>query len=113
MRSDDNLLLFPGCDARGWVSDALTGGSWRYREHSADNVFFAWLLELPEGVDSKAAASTLLRLARVAGPEDPFRQRLTVLLQDLVADRSQSRAETVDELIERVLQQENNEGGNT
>ncbi len=97
-----NLLLFPSCDERGWITDALSEGAGNYDEFNPENIFFAWLLELPVGMDSKKAARSLLCLAEVHQPESRFSLKIVSLLQDLVEGRPSSRAETLDDLVQQV-----------
>lgn len=70
------LLLFPLCDTRGWVSRSLKTsartpgfiqqqGVNEIEAQGAENVFFAWLLDLPAGIEASAAAEALLLVNRV------------------------------------------------
>lgn len=103
MNLETNLVLFPACDKRGWITDVLSGGAQKYCDHNAENIFFAWLLELPLGVDSKAAAVALLHFAAAGDATDALSVRLIELLQDLIADRPMARADTLEDLMQQVL----------
>lgn len=59
-RHSAQLLLFPLCDARGCVSRALRAPHSESGEQGAENIFFAWLLDLPSGIDASAAADAVL-----------------------------------------------------
>ncbi len=63
------LILFPLCDSRGLVSQSLSANS-TVPEQEAQNLFFAWLLDLPAEIDAAAAASAMLLVSGVSEQSD-------------------------------------------
>ncbi len=59
------LILFPLCDSRGLVSQLLSANL-AVPEQDAQNLFFAWLLDLPAEIDAAAAASAMLLVSGVS-----------------------------------------------
>ncbi len=75
VRGPAQLLLFPLCDTRGLVSHLLGCSPYVTDEEAlqhreAESIFFAWLLELPTGIDSADAARALLLVSESAGTGD-------------------------------------------
>ncbi len=118
-----NLLLFPLCDKRGWLTSALLGkpchASIKHLYQSnADSIFFAWLLDLPAQIDASSAAAAILKV--VADPtrttsdfmlNEPdegkyaFNRRLIHLLEKVVVDKSFYQAETLQSAIDQVVRE--------
>lgn len=70
VRGPAQLLLFPLCDSRGLVSQSLGCGARPFSDESIENceaegIFFAWLLELPTGIDAADAARAVLLVSGV------------------------------------------------
>jgi len=57
------LSLFPLCDERGWLSAVLCQPSGSSDDHQSENLFFAWLLDLPASIDARDAAEAVLLVA--------------------------------------------------
>jgi len=57
------LLLFPLCDERGWLSTVLCQPPAVSDDHQSENIFFAWLLDLPASIDARDAAQAVLLVA--------------------------------------------------
>ena len=91
-------MLFPLCDVRGLVSQSLGCPTRRIANDAlpgreAESIFFAWLLELPKGIDARAAARAMLLVSgempgealqqqlRKSGASDGFRTTMIGLLQ--------------------------------
>lgn len=88
-------MLFPLCDSRGLISGCLTGKQQRAEDQQAENVFFAWLLDLPAEIDAAAAARAMFLVSGIAvddsgasAPkqelEEKFQRTLVGLLQRVI-----------------------------
>ena len=60
------LVLFPLCDERGSLSAVLCEPSTSCDEQLPENIFFAWLLDLPAAIDARDAATAILLVAEHA-----------------------------------------------
>lgn len=111
MKNHSGLSLFPLCDSRGWLTDILLNDESEHRSLKAENLFFAWLLELPVGMDSALAARTLLDYAErhdtgaksALSPElREYRRELRALLFDL-SEGGPARASREPDSLNKIL----------
>lgn len=84
-----NLVLFPLCDARGWVTSLLCNraSAAGHEGYRPDTLFFAWLTDLPESIKPSEAAHSVLTVAGLTdctpSPVDTTRNRLHVMLAEI------------------------------
>ncbi len=126
-----NLILFPLCDKRGWLTSALLGktchaGIAHLHQSNPDSIFFAWLLDLPTTIDASSAARAILHVVAepVAEPDHSqaeatscssdddkrvFNRRLIHLLEKVVTDKSFYQAETLQTAIDQVIRESERE----
>ncbi len=78
-----NVLLFPLCDARGVLMDALQATDNAATTRS-DALVFAWRLELPRTVNVAQAASAVLTVALSVPREQWSRQQLIIVRELMV-----------------------------
>ena len=121
-----NVLLFPLCDTRGLLSTALQQcshpssvsqiSSRAHCKSRADNIFFAWLLDLPASVDPAAAARAILLVADSTVPNTlksvssdnsdgdrfDFNDRLQHLLQTVIDDTPLYHADDLDSVLDEI-----------
>ena len=115
------LVLFPLCDERGSLSAVLCEPSTSCDEQLPENIFFAWLLDLPAAIDARDAATAILLVAEHAAatiqPEkhvsgsvadsqrsgDPdLKLELRRMLEKVIEERSIDEPETLSGIISQV-----------
>ena len=115
------LVLFPLCDERGSLSAVLCEPSASCDEQLPENIFFAWLLDLPAAIDARDAATAILLVAEHAAatiqPEkhvsgsvadsqrsgDPdLKLELRRMLEKVIEERSIDEPETLSGIISQV-----------
>ena len=119
------LVLFPLCDERGSLSAVLCEPSTSSDEQLPENIFFAWLLDLPATIDARDAATAILLVAEHAAvasaatiqPEknvsdsvvdsqrsgDPdLKLELRRMLEKVIEERSIDEPETLSGIISQV-----------
>lgn len=82
-KHNSNVVLFPLCDARGLLMDALRSTDNTPTTRS-DALVFAWRLELPRGVDVAKAAATVLHVALLMPRKKWSRQQLVIIRELMV-----------------------------
>ncbi|MBX2836007.1 MAG: hypothetical protein KTR35_04060 [Gammaproteobacteria bacterium] len=81
MNRAQSLALFPLCDVHSILLDAIKTGD-TSTSTRPDALVFAWLLELPKGIDAGDAARAVLAVAR-SSARGEFRPYQRVLIREL------------------------------
>jgi len=122
-----SLLLFPLCDERGCLSTVLCQPSTSSDALRPENIFFAWLLDLPATIDARDAAEAILLVAESLSPELPaaaessdgdvlrvcagsrgyngsgLKQELRRMLEKVIEERSIEEPESLSGIISQVI----------
>jgi len=124
-----SLLLFPLCDERGCLSAVLCHPSASSDAQRSENIFFAWLLDLPASIDARDAAEAILLVAESLSPELPcaadgpdadafsgygcadardyggpgLKQELRRMLEKVIEERSIEEPESLSGIISQVI----------
>lgn len=77
-----NVALFPLCDTRGVLIDALCSTSEKAATRG-DALVFAWRLELPASMNIAHAANSVLRVA-MSVPRDEWSREQLVIIRELM-----------------------------
>jgi len=122
-----SLLLFPLCDERGCLSTVLCQPAASSDDQRSENIFFAWLLDLPATIDARDAAEAILLVAESLSPELPasaessngealhgctgsrgyngpgLKQELRRMLEKVIEERSIEEPESLSGIISQVV----------
>ena len=128
------LLLFPLCDERGWLSKVLCQSVVCSDEHRSENIFFAWLLDLPSSIAARDAAAAVLLVAESHSSSSPaaadqpahdtlrsvtkfqnngdpdLKQQLWQMLEKVIEERSIEEPESLSGIISQVSSLETSSG---
>ncbi len=105
-----NIILFPACDQRGIIIQILRDRCTdpAYLEQRPENLFFSWLLELPENIDPAAAAESVLIVSGLIthppAPSQTFRLRLYRMFRDTIDSSKLKRSRRSNTLRQRLRQ---------
>ena len=105
-----NIILFPACDQRGIIIQILRDRCTDpvYLDQRPENLFFSWLLELPENIDPAAAAESVLIVSGLSkhppAPSQTFRLRLYRMFRDTIDSSKLKRSKRSSTLRQRLRQ---------